>query len=492
MPKKYKKSPIKKAFSLVELSIVILIVSILITGSLGISKTAINNAKIKVTKDRMDTVYKAFNSYLAANRRLPCPASMAVAKGTALTYGAESATPGTCTGAYISSNASNLAYGMVPILALNLDPDMAEDGFGTKFTYVVDRRFTAQSTSATSVSTCTGTTPPSCGFEITKGIASDADTSTTDLSGIDVQGPLGTSLLSNKNGIFLLLSHGPDKYKGFNATGTAQDTTPGVDDENNNSCDQTSLCATTSTASFDRVFINNSTNPNFDDIVMFKSKPQLVRDAGLEFLMCSPSEAQTASLTWTTNGSYGCNVCSGTANNSKTCGKYGVWGSALTNIICTTNNATCSAAGLSRLDGRWRVATQSSNGSDYAISFGTQDLNNLTGYLTKTTSTTTGDFWTINVSGIYSIHWNYITVTMPQLAWIDKNQASTTSYGTIFSNAPGDILALRSHTGFNENSVSWVGYLSVNDIIRFKMSTATPSMENHTAWTVSFVLLQQV
>ncbi len=490
---KQKKSR-KTGFSLIELSIVILIVSILITGSLGISKTAINNAKVKVTKERMDAVYKAFSNYLATNRRLPCPASMAVSKGTASTYGAESSTPGTCTGAYISSNASNLAYGMVPILALNLDPDMAEDGFGTKFTYVVDRRFTLQSTSVTSVSTCTATNPPSCGFEITKGVASEADTGSTDLLGIDIQSPSGTSLLSNKNGVFLLLSHGSDKFKGFAATGTAQDTTAGVTDENNNSCDQTSACATTSTASFDRIFISNSTDPNFDDIVMFKSKPQLVRDAGLEFIMCSPSEAQTTTLTWITNGSYGCNVCSGTTNSSKTCGKYGAWGSTLTNSTCTINFATCSAAGLTRLDAKWRVATQSSNANDYAISFGTQDFNNLTGYITKTTSTTSGDFWTVNTSGIYSIHFNYIsnTSSTSQTIWFDKNQASTVSYGTIFTNSPSDILALRSHSSNYENSLSWVGYLSTNDVIRIKMSSANPSVDNSNTWSVSFVLLQQV
>jgi prepilin-type N-terminal cleavage/methylation domain-containing protein len=330
MLKQCKKFQIKKAFSLVELSIVVLIVSILITGSLGISKTVINNAKIKVTKERMDTVYNAFSNYLATNRRLPCPALLTVAKGTS-TYGTEAATPGTCTNTYISSNASNLVYGMVPILALNLDPDMAEDGFGTKFTYVADKRFTKLSASTSS----------SDGFEITKGIPNGIDTSTTDLSGIDVQGPSGTSLLSNKNAIFLLLSHGPDKYKGFNATGTAQDRTAGVTDENNNSCDQNLACNTASTSSFDRVFIVNSTDTNFDDVVMFKSKPQMVRDSGLEFIMCSAAEATiTGPITWTTNGSYGCSICAGTANNNKICGKYGIWGAAST-TLCTANAVNC-------------------------------------------------------------------------------------------------------------------------------------------------------
>ena len=340
MQKKYKKSREKRGFSLIELSIVILIVSILITGSLGISKTAINNSKAKVTKDRMGAVYQAFTNFLATNRRLPCPAVITVAKGTS-GYGNEAATPGTCANTFVSStNAPNLSYGMVPIAALGLDPDMAEDGWGTKFVYVVDKRFTVQSTSATSVSTCGSTSPPSCGFEITQGIPNDNQTSTTDLgSGIDVQGPLNSSLLSNKNGVLLLLSHGANKFNGFNATGTAQNGTSTATDENNNSCN---TCSTSGTASFDRVFLTNSTDPTFDDIALFKTKTQLVRDAGLESIMCSPLEATLSggAVTWSTNGSYRCTVCASTANNSRYCGPYGVWSAAST-ATCTANTTNC-------------------------------------------------------------------------------------------------------------------------------------------------------
>ncbi len=327
MQKKYKKSREKRGFSLIELSIVILIVSILITGSLGISKTAINNSKIKVTKERMDAVYQAFANFLATNRRLPCPAVMITAKGAA-GYGSEAATAGTCTNTFVSSvNAPNLSYGMVPIAALGLDQDMAEDGFGTKFTYVVDKRFTKQSSNIFAAD----------GFEITKGIPSEADNSSTDLSGIDVVGPALAPLLSNKNGVLLLLSHGANKFNGFNATGTAQNGTSAVTDENNNSCN---ICSTSGTTSFDRAFLTSSADPNFDDIVLFKTKTQLVRNAGLEFIMCSSNEAATGSVIWSTNGNYGCAVCAQTDNNRKICGKYGIW-SANNSTTCTANTSVC-------------------------------------------------------------------------------------------------------------------------------------------------------
>lgn len=331
MQNKYKKSREKRGFSLIELSIVILIVSILITGSLGISKTAINNSKTKVTKDRMDAVYQAFTNFLATNRRLPCPALLTVAKGTA-GYGAETTPVVTCTNTFVSStNAPNLVYGMVPITALGLDPDMAEDGWGTKFTYVVDKRFTKQSVGLAA----------SDGFEITKGIPSDVDISSTDLSGIDAEGPLTSLLLSNRNGVFLLLSHGANKFNGFNATGTAQNGTSTVTDENDNSCN---TCSNSGTTSFNRIFLTSSTDPNFDDIALFKTKTQLVRDARLESIMCSLNEATTTGpITWTLNGSYRCSVCANTANNSKYCGPYGVW-SANSTTTCTVNTTTCSSA----------------------------------------------------------------------------------------------------------------------------------------------------
>jgi len=381
----------KTAFSLVELSIVILIVSILITGSLSISKTAISNSKSKVTKERMDTVYQAFTNFLATNRRLPCPALLTVAKGTS-TYGDEAATPGTCTSTYVSStNAPNLSYGMVPTAALGLDPDMAEDGFGTKFTYVVDKRFTKQS----------ATLAASDGFEVTQGVPSDVDTTSTDLAGIDVEGPSGSLLLSNMNGVFLLLSHGANKFNGFNATSTAQNGTSTVTDENDNSCN---TCSTSGTTSFDRIFLTSSTDPNFDDVVLFKTKTQLVRDAGLKFIMCSLNEATTTGpITWTLNGAYGCAVCASTANNNKTCGSYGIWGTNST-TTCTADTTVCLNLSEPYYIETYNNGTQSlADSTDVSIIFGTELVNKNFGTRSDTTKfqPPLEGYWLVNYTVVF-------------------------------------------------------------------------------------------
>lgn len=330
----------KKAFSLIELSIVILIISILITGSIGISKTATDSAKSKVTKERMNIVYAAISNFVAKNKRLPCPASSIVTKGST-TYGTEGFSGSACTGSFISTNASNLTWGMVPTKTLGLDQDMAEDGFGTKFSYVVDNRFAVASVNTASTT----------GFEIIKSAPAQSDADSVDLLGINPQAPSGTNLLDNQNAILLLLSHGANKYNGYNANGTSINGASGLSDENNNSCNENGSCSTSSTASFNRDFVVNSTDPNFDDVVLFKTKAQLVKDAGLEFIMCNGNEAGTTTaftdctstptnnLSWVTtslkNGYYGDKVYSNGGSCFRNCGRYGVWGTA----VATTNGS---------------------------------------------------------------------------------------------------------------------------------------------------------
>jgi type II secretory pathway pseudopilin PulG len=304
----------KTAFSLIELSVIILIIGIIIGSSVGISKTAINSSETKITKDRMDTIYKALSNFVATNRRLPCPSVLTLAKGTA-GYGAEAATPGTCTG--ISAN-GNTIYGMIPITALGLDPDMGEDGFGTKFSYVADKRFTKQSLNDLS----------SDGFEITKAVVAEDGVAISPTL-IKVQGPAGTDVLPDFNALFVLISHGANKDNGWDATGTTQNPAGSIANETSNS-------------SLDSVstYIAYSTDPNFDDVLLFKNKPQLVRDAGLEFIICNAAEAQTTTKTWTKNGLYGCSICSTVDNNNKTCGRYGVW-SSLSTESCVANTSSC-------------------------------------------------------------------------------------------------------------------------------------------------------
>lgn len=307
----------KLGFTLVELSIVVLIVSFLIAGSLIVSKTATDSTKVKITQDRLNEIYKALTNYVARNKRLPCPALLTTVKGTS-TYGDEAATPGTCTGLSSATAMSSfiyLVYGMVPFKALGLDPEMAEDAWGTKISYITARAFTTVSTQYSST-----------GFEGMKAMpAPDKVGDTWDM--IAIQGPAGTTVVNHA--MITLISHGANKYNGWNATSGVQNPT-GIADENSNSV-----------TSFDRIFIAYSTNPSFDDIVLFKTKIQIVRDAGIN-IMCTAYEAWDGTYNWDNptknNGNYGDTVISYPVSGScrrRICGQYGVWSEKLTNTTCS-------------------------------------------------------------------------------------------------------------------------------------------------------------
>ena len=75
------------AFTMIELSVVILIIALLMFGSFS-SSGIVNSAKERVTKDRMKIIYNAMGIFLKENKRLPCPASIKLARGNA-EYGKE-------------------------------------------------------------------------------------------------------------------------------------------------------------------------------------------------------------------------------------------------------------------------------------------------------------------------------------------------------------------------------------------------------------------
>ena len=114
-----------KAFTLVELSIVLVVISVLLITSIPVLTGAVNNAKIKVTNDRIDAIYKAMGAYLSIYKRLPCPASPLIAKSNSANYGMEvscsydeNTNPTSSIGIWRSAWNKNLWYGMLPIMAL--------------------------------------------------------------------------------------------------------------------------------------------------------------------------------------------------------------------------------------------------------------------------------------------------------------------------------------------------------------------------------------
>lgn len=261
----------KKAFSLLELSIVILVISILIVGSMTSSVVALNNAKYKVTRDRMAEIYKAMGNYLLTNKALPCPASLKDLKSSSASYGTAGTTNGSniCNdgdGVYAGGTSAAFAYGMVPVQTLGLSSDMAEDGFGSKFTYIVANAYAQSSV----------TTSDSVGFG--RAVGTPTMTVRESLGGSSYQP-------NTTEAIFVIISHGANKYGAFNNNLASQNTASSESDEQANY--GSSFSGTSGgTATFASSYIGTSPNSDtFDDVVFYKSRNQMVIDFKAQHLL---------------------------------------------------------------------------------------------------------------------------------------------------------------------------------------------------------------
>lgn len=241
-----------RAFSLIELSIVILIVSFLAVAALSLFSGSVTNTKVQITNNRIQSVYRALQNYVAANGFLPCPAKLNNLKSTSNDYGVQipsCSSKTTSSGSEFYVN-SNVIYGMVPIRALNLNNDMAEDGFGNKLVYIVDKRFTYSLGSKPFV----------------------------DLSGtINVQKFNPSSATEEANAIFAIISHGANQKGAFPANSSAQIpiTAADTNEVNNNPANPTSS------------IISFSSNSVFDDVIFYKNKANLLLDSNATFLQSS-------------------------------------------------------------------------------------------------------------------------------------------------------------------------------------------------------------
>lgn len=200
----------KYGFSLIEISVVLLIFGLMIGGIMSALTQETRIAKQAELKMKMDAIEKAIAAYVKKNNYLPCPADGTYTISVAnfgLTGG--TAGGGTCSnGATYDGNGNrtanttpptvnfyigNIAGGSVPVRALGLPDEYAIDPWGSKFSYAVDVRFTAT--------------------------RSFYDYSYVDSTGgITVSDDAGNTILTNA--ISIVLSHGQNGHGAFQLSGT--------------------------------------------------------------------------------------------------------------------------------------------------------------------------------------------------------------------------------------------------------------------------------
>jgi prepilin-type N-terminal cleavage/methylation domain-containing protein len=120
-----------KGFSLVELSVALLIIALLLAGALIPLSSQIEVRNIAETQRNLDSIRDAIVGFTQANGRLPCPANGAVAAGAA------GAGTEVLNGAAPNTTCANL-FGVLPWATLGV-PET--DSWGRRFSYQVSAIF---------------------------------------------------------------------------------------------------------------------------------------------------------------------------------------------------------------------------------------------------------------------------------------------------------------------------------------------------------------
>ena len=327
----------RQAFTLIELSFVIIVISVIIAGMVSIMSSKIANEKNRTGNENFTTIYQALGKFLLTNKRLPCPASLIQSKTSSATYGVEiSATNCVAAGVYQSNSNTNLVYGMVPTQSLGLGSDLAEDAYGSKIVYVVDKRLTTTSGNS---------------FE-----SNIANSSMISITG-------GASI---SNALFVLISRGANKSGAYAANSSAVPTASSNSDELKNDAKTSieNIAPTPSTSGFDGTFVQSSSVADFDDVIFYKTEEQLLSDYNAWSLIPCTSASSTESLYETTvtwpkayagqivAASTACpspNWNGSVAYPAKKCGDKGIWGSVIKPCTCSSgySGGSCASNGCS-------------------------------------------------------------------------------------------------------------------------------------------------
>ncbi len=120
-----------RGFTLLELSIVLLIMGFLTTTSITMTRGFINYQKHKETKERIQTIAFSINNYVLKNKKLPCPTSISK------NYKTDSSLSD-CS----LSEKNGFLIGTIPSDTLEIRKDILADAWGNKFVYIVSSDLT--------------------------------------------------------------------------------------------------------------------------------------------------------------------------------------------------------------------------------------------------------------------------------------------------------------------------------------------------------------
>lgn len=163
-----KKSGGERGFSLVEVSVVLLIAGILAVGVIALIRPFLERGRILQTHEKLEKIAAALDAYAIENNRFPCPA-LPNRGAASPPYGFEggSGAAGAAipspecpvTGAGVARFARE---GIVPFRTLGLPEDLIYDGWGAPITYTISLAFGQNNDAGLDISGSASTIHPQC------------------------------------------------------------------------------------------------------------------------------------------------------------------------------------------------------------------------------------------------------------------------------------------------------------------------------------------
>ncbi|MDX1950044.1 MAG: type II secretion system protein [Rickettsiales bacterium] len=336
------------AFSLIELSIVILILSVVVSSAMNVmGDKKISETNIK-TEEKLKHIAKALKIYAKENNRLPCPMDIGLTP-TSASFGSEELVggdPSDCDGGY--NNNLGTFVGFVPFAEIGLPPEYLYDEWGRLISYYMDESMASAMSTSSNIPNIDVKNLTSSGSEntimwryvLTSEVGSnipdcrDAGASTISASSTNVLIPVCAA--------YALVSHGANGYKSINLAGTELSGANGSTREANNA-------PKTHDGSNAHIKIlalpfNNSSESSyanyFDDIVVYMSK-EAILDTQFGSTSTSSSSTTSSSTTSSTSSTSSGSCTPVTVNYGEACDAECLL--CDTGLTCSSGTCACTS-----------------------------------------------------------------------------------------------------------------------------------------------------
>lgn len=134
-PKPERRPTTSAGFTLVEIAVVIVVLSLLLAMIAGIATAMVGQQRREVTRQKLAGVETALALFVSQNRRLPCPADGRFDSGNATAGLERPGGAGACE--VVTGTTNSQTHGVVPWRTLGLSESDITDGWGNRLTYRV-------------------------------------------------------------------------------------------------------------------------------------------------------------------------------------------------------------------------------------------------------------------------------------------------------------------------------------------------------------------